>query len=47
MGAAQAQLVVGYSAGLSDLCEEHERLAFLEGLRLGIMLMTEMAEKGS
>ncbi len=30
---------------VSDLCAEHERLAFLEGLRLGVTLMTELAEK--
>ncbi len=29
---------------VSDLCVEHERLAFLEGLRLGVTLMTETAE---
>ncbi len=26
---------------VSDLCVEHERLAFLEGLRLGVTLMME------
>lgn len=31
---------------VSDLCVEHERLAFLEGLRLGVTLMMELAEKG-
>ncbi len=30
---------------VSDLCVEHERLAFLEGLRLGVTLMTELAEE--
>ncbi len=30
---------------VSDLCLEHERLAFLEGLRLGVTLMTELAVK--
>ncbi len=30
---------------VSDLCVEHERRAFLEGLRLGITLMMEVAEK--
>ena len=30
---------------VSNLCEEHERLAFLEGLRLGVTLMTELADK--
>ncbi len=30
---------------VSDLCVEHERRAFLEGLRLGVTLMTELAEK--
>ncbi len=29
---------------VSDLCAEHERLAFLEGLRLGVTLMMETAE---
>lgn len=29
---------------VSDLCVEHERLAFLEGLRLGVTLMMEIAE---
>ncbi len=29
---------------VSDLCVEHERRAFLEGLRLGVTLMTELAE---
>lgn len=29
---------------VSDLCVEHEHLAFLEGLRLGVALMTELAE---
>ncbi len=29
---------------VSDLCVEHERLAFYEGLRLGVTLMTELAE---
>ncbi len=28
---------------VSDLCVEHERLAFLEGLRLGVTLMMELA----
>lgn len=27
-----------------DLCIEHERLAFYEGLRLGVTLMTELKE---
>ncbi len=30
---------------VSDLCVEHERLAFLEGLRLGVTLMMEIAER--
>ena len=30
---------------VSDLCVEHERLAFMEGLRLGVTLMQELAEK--
>ncbi len=30
---------------VSDLCLEHERLAFLEGLRLGVAMMMELAEK--
>ncbi len=30
---------------VSDLCMEHERLAFMEGLRMGVTLMTELAEK--
>lgn len=30
---------------VSDLCMEHERLAFLEGLRLGVTLMQELTEK--
>ncbi len=30
---------------VSDLCVEHEHLAFLEGLRLGVTLMTEVAEE--
>ncbi len=29
---------------VSDLCVEHEHLAFLEGLRLGVTLMMELAE---
>ena len=29
---------------VSDLCVEHERRAFLEGLRLGVTLMTELAD---
>ena len=29
---------------VSDLCLEHERLAFLEGLCLGVTLMGELAE---
>ncbi len=29
---------------VSDLCVEHEHLAFYEGLRLGVTLMTELAE---
>ncbi len=28
---------------VSDLCVEHERLAFYEGLRLGVTLMIELA----
>ncbi len=28
---------------VSDLCAEHERLAFLEGLRLGVVLMQELS----
>ncbi len=30
---------------VSDLCVEHEHLAFLEGLRLGVTLMMELAEE--
>ncbi len=30
---------------VSDLCVEHEHLAFLEGLRLGVTLMMEMTER--
>lgn len=30
---------------VSDLCVEHERLAFYEGLRLGVTLMIELAEE--
>ncbi len=30
---------------VSDLCVEHERLAFYEGLRLGVTLMIEQAEE--
>ena len=30
---------------VSDLCVEHERLAFYEGLRLGVTLMMELAEE--
>ncbi len=30
---------------VSDLCEEHQRLAFYEGLRLGVTLMKELAER--
>ena len=30
---------------VSDLCVEHERLAFLEGLRLGVVLMQELSTK--
>lgn len=30
---------------VSDLCVEHEHLAFLEDLRLGVTLMIELAEK--
>ena len=30
---------------VSDLCKEHERLAFYEGLRLGVTLMQELGEK--
>lgn len=29
---------------VSDLCIDHERLAFYEGLRLGITLMQELKE---
>ncbi len=29
---------------VSDLCLEHEHLAFLEGLRLGVTLMMELGE---
>ncbi len=29
---------------VSELCVEHERLAFYEGLRLGVTLMIELAE---
>lgn len=32
---------------VSDLCVEHERRAFLEGLRLGVTLMTELANNQS
>ncbi len=32
---------------VSDLCVEHERLAFLEGLRLGVTLMMEVANNQS
>ncbi len=32
---------------VSDLCAEHERLAFLEGLRLGVTLMTEVENNQS
>ncbi|MDO5151906.1 MAG: hypothetical protein Q4D50_00900 [Eubacteriales bacterium] len=32
---------------VSGLCEEHERLAFLEGLRLGVTLMTELVNNPS
>ncbi len=32
---------------VSGLCVEHERLAFLEGLRLGMTLMMELAEEKS
>ncbi len=30
---------------VSNLCVEHERLAFLEGLRLGVTLIMEMTER--
>lgn len=30
---------------VSDPCMEYERLAFLEGLRLGMTLMMELAEE--
>lgn len=30
---------------VSDLCVEHKRLAFLEGIRLGVTLMMELAEE--
>ena len=30
---------------VSDLCVEHERLAFMEGLRLGVTLILELADK--
>ncbi len=30
---------------VSDLCAKHERLAFLEGLRLGVTLMMEFRQK--
>ncbi len=30
---------------VSDLCVEHERLAFYEGLHLGVTLMIELAEE--
>lgn len=32
---------------VSDLCVEHEHLAFLEGLRLGVTLMTELVNNQS
>lgn len=32
---------------VSDLCVEHEHLAFLEGLRLGVTLMTELLNNQS
>ncbi len=32
---------------VSSLCEEHEHLAFLEGLHLGVTLMTELANNQS
>ncbi len=32
---------------VSDLCVEHERHAFLEGLRLGVTLMMEVADGAS
>ncbi len=32
---------------VSDLCLEHEHLAFLEGLRLGVTLMMELANNQS
>ena len=31
---------------VSDLCIDHERLAFYEGLRLGVTLMEELKEVG-
>ena len=31
---------------VSDLCADHERLAFYEGLRLGVTLMQELKEVG-
>ena len=30
---------------VSDLCVEHERLAFLNGLRLGVVLMQKLTEE--
>ena len=30
---------------VSDLCLEHEQIAFMEGLRLGVTLMLELSEK--
>lgn len=32
---------------VGDLCVEHEHLAFLEGLRLGVTLMTELVNNQS
>ena len=30
---------------VSELCAEHERLSFMEGIRLGVTLMLELTEK--
>ena len=30
---------------VSELCAEHERLAFVEGFRLGMTLLQELTEK--
>ena len=33
------------SDALCDICSEHERLAFLEGIRIGFQLTAELKEK--